>query len=398
MDNRSFEDRLRTELQEAVTDVEPAPLPRTAARRTRVRQMVAVAAVIAVVAAVTGTTMTVLSGSDDPSRDVASTREGVDDPRGTGGTYPCSHPEIEGQCIAHGEFDGTEWWIGAHMKGDDLCKSDAQEGPDGLGGSGMGCGPYDPEKIGFGVTSYSDHLEKIASGEVAASVDRLLLERSDGPALELELYPAPDGFPLDVRFYNVFLPEDALELVAYDAQGNVVARQTAEVAGFNFPRPQVVSPRTRIASGEIEGHPWTFEAREELTNGDVTPCSDVMFGYQEEFGGGGSCYHRVPDKHPIGFSQSSFERGPAYIVVFGVVDARATEVVVELDRGDAFTTEVHEAPEGFRDDIVYYVVWIPRVDRPNPPGRIVAFDAGGFEVGREELCGEIASRGGTCGN
>lgn len=397
MDNRSFEEKLRAQLHDAVGQLEAAPLPESAPRRARFRQMVGIAAVVLVVAVVAGTALTVLSDSGDPSSGIASAPEGGDDARGSGGTYPCSHKELDGECVAHGEYDGTEWWIGARMEGDDLCTSDVQEDRTGLSGSGMGCGSHDPDKIGFGVSTASQH-PPVASGEVAAHVDRLLLERSEGPALELELYPAPEGFPLDVRFYNVFLPDDALELVAYDSKGDVAARQEIPGVGdFNLSRPEVVSPRTEIAVGEVEGNPWTFEAREELTNGDITPCADVTFGYQEEFGGGGSCNIGIPGKHPLGFAQSSFESGPPVIAVYGAVDARATEVLVELESGDSYEAEVFEAPSGFRNDVSYYVVWIPREGRPNPPGRIVALDATGNEIGREDLCGDIASSGGTCG-
>jgi hypothetical protein len=403
MDNRSFEDRLRSELHDAVADVEAAPLPRAGARRARSRQLLAVAAVVAVAVSVGATTVTLLRGGGESRNDLAGnpeeSPEGADDARGSGGSYPCRHPELNGECVAHGEYDGIQWWIGAHMEGDDLCTSDVHANHSGVTGSGMGCGPFDPDRIGFGVTS-GDHYESdIASGEVASTVTRLVLERSEGSPIELQLYPAPPGFPLDVSFYSVFLPEDATKLVAYDSSGEQVAEQSAERAEFEFPQSEVVSPRVEIASGEEQGHPWSFRVHEELMNGDVTPCTDVMFGQGEEFGGGGSCYHGVLDKHPIGFSQSSFESGPDVIAVFGVVDAKATEVVVELDRGDAYTTDVLEAPDGFQDTIGYYVLWIPREGGPpNPPGRIIASDAEGSEVGREDLCGDIASEGGTCGN
>jgi hypothetical protein len=399
MDNRSFEDRLRSELQDAVADVEAAPLPRAGVRRARSRQLLAVAAVLAVTLAVGATTVTLLTGGGDRPNDLVGSAEESKDARGTGGTYPCRHPELDGECIAHGEYDGIEWWIGAHMEGGDLCTSDVHADDTGVTGSGMGCGPHDPDTIGFGVTSGDAYESDIASGEVGPSVARLVLERSEGSPIELQLYPAPPGFPLDVNFYNVFLPEDATKLVAYDSSGEQVAEQSAERAEFEFPQSEVVTPRTEIATGEEEGHPWSFVVREEFMNGGITPCFDVSFGHQEEFGAGGSCNPTVPDKHPLGFSQSSFESGPDVLVVFGVVDSRATEVIVELDRGDGYVAEVFEGPDGFREDIAYFVVWVPREDGPpNPPGHVVAYDSDGNEVGREKLCGDIASEGSTCGN
>jgi hypothetical protein len=399
MGNRSFEDRLRSELHDAVAHVEATPLPRAGVRRARSRQLLAVAAVLAVSVAVGATTVTLLTGGGDRSNDLVGSLEESEDARGSGGSYPCRHPELDGECVAHGQYDGIEWWIGAHMEGDDLCTSDVHADHSGVTGSGMGCGPFDPDRIGFGVTSGDQYESDIASGEVAPTVDRLVLERSEGPPIELQLYPAPLGFPLDVSFYNVFLPEDATRLVAYDSSGERVAEQSAERAEFEFPQSEVVSPRTEIASGEEQGHPWSFEAHEELMNGQVTPCEDVSFGYQEEFGGGGSCDVGVPDKHPLGFSQSSFESGPDVIVVFGVVEPRATEVIVDLDRGDSYVAELFDAPDGFRLDVSYYVVWIPREGGPpNPPGHVVALDPDGNEVGRKDLCGEIANEGGTCGN
>lgn len=406
MDNRSFEDRLRSDLHDAVADVEAAPLPRAGARRARSRQFLAVAAVLAVAVAVGATTVTLLTnGEQRPNVHVAAP-EAVADQRGSGGTSPCYHRDLEGQCVAYGRYDEdrhdealfTEWWLGAHMDGDDLCVSDEHASKTAGGGGGMACGPYDPDKIGFGVTSSADFPHGIASGEVPGRVDRLLLERSDGPALELELYSPPEDFPLDVLFYNVFLPDDARALVAYDAAGNEVARHEVELAGdITLPKPEAVSPRTVIASGEEEGHPWTFEVREE--GAELTPCTQVMFGRQEEFGGGGSCYPDVPARHPIGFSQSSFERGPDVIAVFGVVDSKAAEVFVLLERGDGYNAEVFEGPDGFRDDVSYYVAWIPRKGGPpNPPGRVIAYESDGTPVGQEKLCGDIAAEGGTCGN
>lgn len=400
MDNRSFEEKLRSQLHDVAEQVEAAPLPRTAARRTRFRQGFAVAAVLLFAIAVGGTSVALLTDTDEqPNVTPITDPDSGADRRGSGGSYPCAHPQLEGECIAHGEYDGIEWWIGAHMEGDDLCTSNVQEERTGLSGSGMGCGPHDPEKIGFGVSSGDDYQSGIASGEVSRNVARLVLERSDGPPIELQLYPAPPGFSLDVDFYNVFLPDDATRLVAYDSSGIEVAEQDAQLADFKFPRSEVVNPRTEIATGEEEGHPWSFVVREELMNGEIAPCTDVSFGREEEFGAGGSCSPSVPDKHPLGFSQSSFESGPDVIVVFGVVDSMASEVIVDLDRGDTYPAQVFEGPDGFRDDVAYYVVWVPRDGGPpTPPGHVIALDPDGNEVGREKLCGDFLSEGGTCGN
>ncbi len=54
---------------------------------------------------------------------------------------------------------------------------------------------------------------------------RVVVAREHHAPIELELYPAPEGFPLDIRLYNVFLPFDATAVVAFNSDGEETARQ-----------------------------------------------------------------------------------------------------------------------------------------------------------------------------
>ena len=219
-----FEDRVRAGLQTAALDAPVAGFPRSSRGRIRRRQAVGAAVVLTAFVTIGASAVGVLSMITDRPVQLDTARS--DDPRGTGGTYPCSKKDLESECVATGRYRGTSWWLGAYVDEKGLlCLTDWQDGPgDGVGG-GSSCGEHDPSEIGLGISVSSKLYPGIATGEVGPEVARVVVAREDHAPIELELYPAPDDFPLDVRFYNVFLPFDATAVVGFNSDGEEIARQ-----------------------------------------------------------------------------------------------------------------------------------------------------------------------------
>lgn len=386
-----FELRIREALRSEVSDIQARPF--VGVRRARTGQLVNAIAAATVVGVIVFGVVAIL---DDPS-DIGRVSVGaVEDARASGGTAPCDYPErlpkLRGECVATGAYEGTSWWVGAYTKDDQVCMSETRTNA----GASSGCWEHDPEAIRLGVSSTSASEVIVGHGLVHANVGQLVLTRTDGDPIDVELYPAPDGLPFDARFFHVFLPLDVKDLVAYTADGAEVARQPVgpidNYFGALHARP--ITPRTRIAEGNFAGHPWTFSAYEERTDGNVVPCVELFYGKGESLGGGGGCEIGVPHDRKLGMSQVTFE-GHRSLAVAGAVHPDATDVKVELGSGEVYDATLVR-PEQFESGVGFYVVWFEAPSVKGPEGAVVAYDSSGSEIARHELCARMLD-GGTCG-
>lgn len=308
--------------------------------------------------------------------------------------------DTEGEPVATGTFDGGRWWLTAYVDGEDeICTELATEEADGSGGSGGGCGPFDPDRypIGLGVQSGSGGA--IASGHVHQSVARLELVLENGERLAIGFYDAPDGFPLPVKFYVIapFPQPDAEELIAYDAEGMEVGRQ--KIFGpEDRAKIEKVSGPFLIEAAEHEGIPYTLKGRLErqvTPSGErwLYPCTMFMLGEDESYGGGGSCHIPLGRQHEVNFSQTSFESLPGIVAIHGAAASQADRVAIELKSGDAFDAELYEVEDS---DFIFFLVF-PDASPDDLIGEVVAY-RGAVELDRVELCDpEMASAGGSCG-
>ncbi len=308
--------------------------------------------------------------------------------------------DMNGEPVATGTFDGVRWWLSAYVDGElGICSELATEEADGLGGSGAGCGPFEPDKHPIGLSVQSGGGASIAYGEVPEYIERLELILANGERVSVDFYPKPEGFPLPVKFYVIApFPEDqAQELVAYDDSGTEMGRQEI-VASRDLPKTQKIAGPFLVDRGEHDGVPYVLRGRvdeQELNAGGtwVYPCTTLMLGKRGRFGGGGSCHIPLARQHDVSFSQSSFESKPGIIAVHGAATGDADRVTVELDSGEVFEAELYEMEE---TDFRFFLVF-PEAAPEDLVGQVVAY-SGIQELDRVDLCDpETASRGGSCG-
>lgn len=368
-------------------------LPRGVQRKARLRRAaVTVGGVILVAGLVVGggvAASRMFSNNASPVRPLPASSE----------HEPEAPQDMDGQPVATGTFDGVHWWLSAYVDGEHgICSELATEEADGLGGSGAGCGPFDPDKHPIGLSVQSGGGVSIAHGEVPEHVERLELILANGERVSVDFYPKPEGFPLPVKFYVIapFPESEAQELVAYDDSGAEMGRQEI-VASRNLPNTQRIAGPFLIDRGEHEGIPYVLRGRvdeQELNEGGtwVYPCTTIMVGEDGASGGGGSCHIPVARDNSLSFSQSAFEGGST-IVVHGGAREEVDRVTVELDSGEGFEAELYEI-EG--TDFRFFLVF-PDAAPEDLVGHVVAYK-GSVELDRVELCNpQMVSLGGACG-
>lgn len=397
-----FDRKVAALMQDLTADVTPPPaIPRRVAVRARLGQAfivggVAVSVLLIVVAA--GAALRA-SGSREPIRPIATPTGPSDNERGSGGTYPCTvepepyQPE-DTKCVATGEFEGTEWSMVTYTDKHGLCVdvSFLKEGAGG--GGGGGCGRGEPRTLGVGISS-GDEQGEVAYGEVSRSVAQVVVERESGDAFEVELYPAPEGSGLDLRFYLVFLPEDHAAIVANDSRGEEIDRQKTN---HEFVEPEPLGPPETVATGDVDGEPWVLKAyQQQQTHDSISTCTEFMFGRDEMHGGGGSCSLEIPGKNHVGFSESGFGREfPDLIALFGVVSKEVADLSLELDDGRVIPVPITTGPAHF--EVAFFVAFPKPAADGTLRGHLVARDSAGEVIDRSGLCDErIAGRGLTCG-
>lgn len=307
--------------------------------------------------------------------------------------------DLKGELVASGTFDGRRWWLSAYVDGDDeICTELATEEEDGTGGSGGGCGRFDPVKHPIGLGIQSGGGASIASGHVPEDVERLELVLANNDRVSVDFYEKPKGFPLPVKFYVIapFFQHVTKELVAYDSSGAEMGTQ--EIFGPQHrPKIEKIAGPFVIDRGNHEGIPYVLRGRvdeQELNEGGtwIYPCSTIMLGEGGASGGGGSCHISVARNNSLSFSQSAFEAGST-VVVHGGARTEVDRVTVELDSGEAFEAELYEIEE---TDFRFFLVF-PEGAPEDLLGHVVAY-RGSVELDRVELCDpQMVSLGGACG-
>lgn len=278
------------------------------------------------------------------------------DERGSGGTYPCSFDTTPGRlgatCVARGERDGLKWKMGASVQQDGtLCLAIETVGGGAAGGGGSSCNEYEPERIALEQMGIGD-LPMLAYGKVPSHVERLVLEHGAAESFELEIYPPPEGFPIEAGYFLVWLPDDAVRLVAYDAEGGVVTTQS-----FDGSQPGSQPEETaRAEIGDVvhDGSPWKVEAygavedgrdvvcvRMELRGAETSalaPC-DASFGRQSVVGVSAFSSPEFPQVVAFGGVTSSKTGSVTFVAGDGLrVDALMIEPPAKVDRTLRFFT------------------------------------------------------------
>ncbi|MGH2808012.1 MAG: hypothetical protein ACRDKT_12145 [Actinomycetota bacterium] len=404
-DRDPFERRLGALMDAASDHLVPAPsLPAGLKRRARVRQAaVALGAFAAVflVLFVAGSAVRALLPGPDGGSEVAAGE------RGSSGTYPCTyepqpHQPKDTFCVATGTFEDAEWTMVTYDSKDGICIDIDVTTPDG-GGGGGGCGSGPDRPIGVGVNTGDEYPNGIAFGRTAPNVARLVLELKDGNILDLELYPAPEGADVTGNFYVLFLPDDAEALVAYDDTGAEIARETAFASPAPVEESTPLGPPVPVASGDFEGLPWKLNAYEEQMSDEVMTCTELYFGDDEDFGGGGGCGYEVPSQSAISFSEAGHgDDLPDVVSIFGVIDPRVDDVVLDLPDGEDVSFQIYRSatdrgPGGF--DVDFFVGFVETPNNEPLNGTLIARTSDGEVLQRKKLCEDFrAASESTCGS
>lgn len=385
MNDRAFEDLVRTSLAGAA-DAAPSapPLPRL---RVRARQAALVAA--GGLVAVAGALGAVRVGGEvfaKPDLVPVGPGEVMMDARGAGGEYPCELADTgsgrpAGSCIATGERDGVRWTLGASLeRNGDLCMILWSVGGPGAGVAGSSCNAYEPETIGLEQTGMGD-LPLLAYGHVPAGAESLYLEHG-GDSFELEVYPAPPGFPTNDGFYLVWLPDDASRIVAYDAGGEVVA--TRELDSSRPDLPPGETGYATVAEGTHEGVPWVLETYSIDDGGREITCTRVLVG-PHLTRPHGPCDATFGSSSAVGVGAFSAPELPGYIALGGVTRSTSRSITFETGGGSIDAT-VHDAPAGLDETLRFFVAFL--LDEKSKPleATIVIRNAAGEVLERRGVC------------
>jgi hypothetical protein len=232
----------------------------------------------------------------------------------------------------------------------------------------------------------------VAYGALGAQIDRLIAVYEDGSEEDVRLWDAPDGFPLDAKFYALFpLPDGIASLQAY-SRGRLVAEQDVGSAFPEF-KERKVTPRTVLAEGNHDGEPWALRVQMKAS-GDQGPypCADMWFGKDQAHGGGGSCYFRI-DTKTVEVTEMTFETRPQVVALLGAVATDAVRVDIKLNR-QTIEAEIFAGPKDHPVD--YFAVFFERKAGESPQGFAEAYDADETLLGRDQLCERLVT-GSTCG-
>jgi hypothetical protein len=283
---------------------------------------------------------------------------------------------------------------------------------------------YSPNRAEVNSLGTNDPDGYFASGYVGANISSAIVETESGEDIDLQLYPAPSGFPIgDVKFFAVFLPSDATDIVGYSATGDEVDRRPADPGKTPNDKldPAVRAALRRynqgylpVERGEIGGYPWILEARQglvDLPGGEVHGddlCSSVSVGTdvgiaRAEGGlGGGNCFSADPSS--ISFNPTSFGytrlgfQGDGIVVVFGAITPGVDHLYVEVDGGQKEQGYISEVPAELNTNLRLFTVFIETQDANGLTGSISTFDRDGAVIDDLPLCAPPVQVGlGTCG-
>ena len=395
----SFEDFVRNAFADTVSGASPAPLPRQVRRRARVRQMVTASAtglgVVAIVFAAFSFAGAIFG--EAPKVNVGGRQM---DARGAGGISPCqsdpfaSMPGAGGEdhafCVSHGSYEGVSWALGASVHRDDLCIATATMGGGAAAGVGSSCDDFEDGGIGMSVSQIEGY-PKHAVGYVPGATEKLFLEHGGDESFELQVYPTPKGFPRDLKFYSVFMPDDAQTFVAYDADGNEIARRNVDGEPG---APGEQTERTRnvnIDEGEASGISWVLDAFGTVIDGRETVCTAFAFTDEPAAGIEGkpeneACHEGVPEHDVIGIVRWVNDDVPGVVTYSGAMSSRVDSVTLTTDDGSEFEAEVIRASKKIDQQFAFFVLIIDGVDAEGEIATIVARSAGGAILAEREVC------------
>lgn len=386
MADHGFEDFLRASLFGAVAGAgSPPPLPK---RRVRMRQAALMGAAGAVVVLGALGVVSVSGGmvANDGSAP-AGPSGGVFDERGSGGTYPCPQDGDHGRrdwCIATGERHEVSWTLGVSIEHDsELCMTfEAAGGPGGgiASGGGSSCNEYEPDGIGLEQTGIGD-LPRLAYGPVPAAADSLVLEHGADESFALEIYPAPAGFPLDAAFYLVWLPDDAVRLVAYDEGGSVVATRELDGSPEGQGPPQYVD----IDEGTFRGVPWAFSAYGDLKDGREIACTRVLLG-RFLSGSLAPCDASFGRESAAGITPYfSLSELPGFTAMSGVTSSQ-TGSVTFVAGGREIEATMIEPPPAIEQSLRFFVAFVPSGRQGQLTATVIVRDRSGEVIEERDVC------------
>jgi hypothetical protein len=134
-----------------------------------------------------------------------------------------------------------------------------------------------------------------------------------------------------------------------------------------------------VASGQVGEVDWWLTA---YVDDERNVCTDLATESADGSGAsGGSCGPFDPEEHPIGLSVSS---GDGLSTASGDVPDHVKRVELVLEAGDRIEAQLYAAPDGFEHPVRFYVI-VPFPE--NEAREIVAYDADGAKVGRQQVMG-----------
>jgi hypothetical protein len=134
-----------------------------------------------------------------------------------------------------------------------------------------------------------------------------------------------------------------------------------------------------IASGRVDDVDWWLTA---YVDNERNICTELATASPDgSGGGGGGCGPFDPEEHPIGLSVSS---GDGFSTASGDVLDHVERVELVLEGGDRIEAQLYAAPDDFEHPVRFYVI-VPFPE--NEAREVVAYDADGAEVGRQQVMG-----------
>ncbi|MGH2635836.1 MAG: hypothetical protein ACRDHU_06805 [Actinomycetota bacterium] len=210
-------------------------------------------------------------------------------------------------------------------------------------------------------------------GTISPDVARVEARTDSGDVAPVSVVPLPGSLGIDDRFVWATIAGggDRSTIVGYDTNGEPIGNPS-------FP----VGPSTVLASGEVDGVPWT------LTLEDQNQGWMVSFELEGQGGGGGG-FADLGDRVFYGASSG----GPSWsadtglstfpLELYGQVTDRADRVEYQMVNGDSIDASLYDVPErGYEGQI--YLLFVPG-DVLVHAGEVVAYDADGVELGRQYL-------------
>ena len=382
MPSAEFENTVRRGLSDLAGDVTAPVLRLRARKRVRTHQALTALATLLVVGITAAGALTVLG--TEPERYVRVGGGRLLNTRGAGGQFPCSDEQMEmpggGQrCVAVGSYRGVDWSLAASLDPKHgLCLWTGTSGGGNLAaGAGGSCDEYTEGGITLSESRLGD-LPMLAVGAVPGATERLFLEHGGDDRFELQVYPTPANFPLDLKFYLVWLPDDAQNLLAYNRSGDVIAERRLDGAE---PGKSQETKHFVVERGEIEGVAWTLESYGDVIDGRETVCTALILGDAEP---ANTC-HGSFDGRGLSVTVAYPSELPGRAVVSGVMSSKIEELILQLKKGEDTGTAILRAPEPV-EPALEFVMGFPTVgDDGTIAGRIVGRDGSSRKVAEQRL-------------